>query len=47
MVTGLATIDGFVYYFDAAGNMQTGVVDVGGTPLLFDTDGKLLTLPVP
>lgn len=42
MITGLATINGFVYYFDDAGNMQTGIVDVGGTPLQFDMDGKFV-----
>ena len=34
MVTGLATINGAVYYFDDAGAMQTGIVEIGGVPYL-------------
>ena len=45
MVTGLATINGAVYYFDDAGAMQTGIVEIGGVPYLFDVDGKMITDP--
>ena len=44
-VTGLATINGAVYYFDDAGAMQTGIVEIGGVPYLFDVDGKMITDP--
>ena len=45
MVTGLATINGAVYYFDDAGAMQTGIVEIGGVLYLFDVDGKMITDP--
>ena len=42
-VTGLATIDGAVYYFNEAGQMQVGVVNVNGVTYDFGADGKMLT----
>lgn len=42
-VTGLAAIDGSVYYFNEAGQMQVGVVTVNGATYYFGADGKMLT----
>jgi glucan-binding YG repeat protein len=42
MAVGLVTLADGVYFFDANGNMQTGIVDIAGTPFLFDTDGRLV-----
>jgi glucan-binding YG repeat protein len=42
MAVGLVTLSDGVYLFDANGNMQTGIVDIGGLPFLFGDDGKLV-----
>ena len=42
-VTGLAAIDGAVYYFNEQGQMQIGVVKVNGLTYFFGADGKMQT----
>ncbi|SCZ76715.1 GH25 family lysozyme [Pseudobutyrivibrio xylanivorans] len=42
-VTGLAAIDGAVYYFNEQGQMQVGVVKVNGATFFFGADGKMQT----
>jgi len=41
--TGLAAIDGSVYYFNELGQMQVGIVKVNGATYYFGADGKMLT----
>jgi len=41
--TGLAAIDGSVYYFNELGQMQVGVVNVNGATYYFGADGKMQT----
>ena len=41
--TGLAAIDGAVYYFNEAGQMQVGVQTVNGVTYYFGADGKMQT----
>ncbi len=43
MVTGVATIDKSVYYFDANGIMQIGLQTINGNTYFFGTDGKMQT----
>ena len=43
MVTGIATIDKSVYYFDANGIMQIGLQTINGNTYYFATDGKMQT----
>ena len=42
-VSGLATIDNAVYYFNEIGQMQVGVVNVNGATYYFGPDGKMVT----
>ncbi len=42
-VSGLNAIDGSVYYFNEAGQMQVGVVKVNGVTFYFGADGKMQT----
>lgn len=42
-VSGLTAIDGAVYYFNEAGQMQVGVVKVNGATFFFGADGKMQT----
>ena len=41
--TGLAAIDGSVYYFNEAGQMQVGAYVVNGNTYYFGPDGKMQT----
>ncbi len=41
--TGLAAIDGAVYYFNEAGQMQVGLQTINGAVYYFGADGKMLT----
>ncbi len=41
--TGLAAVEGSVYYFNEAGQMQVGLVTVNGATYYFGADGKMLT----
>ena len=41
--SGLAAIDGAVYYFNEAGQMQVGIVKVNGLTYFFGADGKMQT----
>lgn len=42
-VTGLTAIDGAVYYFNEAGQMQVGVQTINGATYYFGADGKMQT----
>ncbi len=41
--TGLASIEGSVYYFNELGQMQVGLVNVNGATYYFGADGKMMT----
>ena len=42
-VTGIATIDGAVYYFNEIGQMQVGAQKINGVTYYFGADGKMQT----
>ncbi|MCR5416659.1 MAG: hypothetical protein K6E79_07680 [Pseudobutyrivibrio sp.] len=42
-VSGLTAVDGSIYYFNAAGQMQVGLQVINGATYLFGADGKMQT----